>query len=185
MSLWEVLHDKQDAVIARWLDSALATYSKDAVLLFGREKDKFANPVGHSLREGTRGIVEAFLDREDFAEADFERIRQYLREIVRIRAVQEFTASQAIGFVFHLKDAVRKELGKAADNPSFSRELLELDRRIDRIALAAFDVYVECREQVYELRVNEAKRRVSWVLDKMNRPDADSGSAHSGPKQPE
>ena len=47
-------------------------------------------------------------------------------------------------------------------------ELTELERQIDRVALAAFDVFVQCREQVYELRVNEVKRRVSWVVNRMN-----------------
>ena len=48
-------------------------------------------------------------------------------------------------------------------------ELAKLEADIDRIALAAFDVYVQCREQLCELRVNEVKRRVSWVMERMSK----------------
>jgi hypothetical protein len=121
---------------------------------------------------GTRGIFEALLDG-----ADAEKIRQHLHEIVRIRAVQEFSASEAVRFVFHLKAAVRAELTKASRDRRFSSELAEFEDQIDRIALVAFDVFVECREQVCELRVNEVKRRVSWVVDRMNRRGLDPASA--------
>jgi hypothetical protein len=46
--------------------------------------------------------------------------------------------------------------------------LAEFERRIDATALVGFDIFVRCREQLYELRLNEAKRRVSWVIKKMN-----------------
>ena len=34
--------------------------------------------------------------------------------------------------------------------------------------MIAFEIFVECRESVCELRINEVKRRVSWVMEKMN-----------------
>ena len=159
MTLANLLREKRDAIVKRWLEDVLSTYSPDASAAFGREKDPFANPVGHSLRVGTQGIFEALLNGRDA-----EEIRRHLQGIVKVRAVQEFSASQAVGFVFRLKEAVRAELGKLARDPRFSSELTEFEREIDEIALAAFDVFVQCREQVYELRVNEVKRRVSGLL---------------------
>ena len=38
-----------------------------------------------------------------------------------------------------------------------------------QIALAAFDIYTRCREQVCQLRVNEVKRRVSWAMERQSR----------------
>jgi hypothetical protein len=87
--------------------------------------------------------------------------------------VQQFSASQAVGFVFRLKEAVRAELGEGARDARFASELAELDAQIDRMGLAAFDVFVQYREQAYELRVNEVKRRVSWVIEKMNGREVD------------
>ena len=92
-----------------------------------------------------------------------------MQEIIKIRAVQQLSASQAVSFVFQLKEAIRAELGESVGEPRVSAELVELEGKIDRIALMAFDVFVQCREQVCQLRVNEAKRRVSWVVDKLNK----------------
>jgi len=163
MTLGELLRTKKDAIVQRWLAEVLASYAEDSAAAFRRQKDPFANPVGRSLRVGTRGIFETLLDG-----MDAEKIRQYLQEIIKIRAVQQFSASQAVGFVFCLKEAVRAELGKAVGDQRFSSELAKFEAEVDQIALAGFDVFVQCREQVCELRVNEVKRRVSWILDKMS-----------------
>ena len=162
MTFEELLAKKKDAILQKWVDDALAMYSKDASKVFRREKDPFANPVGHSLRVGTQGIFEALLNG-----ADDEKIRGYLDGVIKVRAVQQVTPSQAVGFVFSLKQAVRTELNVKAGDAQFAPELAELDGQIDRIALLAFEVYVECRDQLCELRINEVKRRVSWVLEKM------------------
>ena len=37
------------------------------------------------------------------------------------------------------------------------QDLADLDCEIDRIALAAFDMYMECREQLYQVRIKELK----------------------------
>ena len=166
MTLWQLLLEKREAIARRWLEVALATYPGDSAAVFGREKDPFANPVGHSLRVGTERILDVLLDGTDVGE-----IRESLHEIMKIRAVQQFAPSQAVAFVFRLKEVVRAELGGAAVDPQFSKELAGLDVQIDRIALAAFDSYVGCREQVYQLRINEVKRQVSWVVGKVNQQD--------------
>lgn len=169
MTLGELLQDKKDAIVRRWLDDVLATYpGESSAAFFKRQEDLFANPVGHSLRVGTLGIFEALLEG-----MDDEKIRPHLRGIIKMRAVQEFSASEAVGFVFRLKEAIRVELPKAVEDPQLSSDWAKLEGQIDRMALAAFDVFVECREQVCELRLNEMKRSVSWILDKLNQRGSD------------
>jgi hypothetical protein len=163
MTLGELLREREDSIALRWLEDALATYSSKASEFFMGQQDPFANPVGHSFRIGTKGLLRALLDG-----SDGERVREFLHEIVKIRAVQQFPASEAIGFLFLLKDAVRAELGTSIEELRLTSELATFEGRIDRMALVAFDMFVECREQVFQLRVNEAKRRVSWVVDRMN-----------------
>jgi hypothetical protein len=166
VTLRQLIHERRDAIARSWLEATLATYPGNSAALFAREKDPFANPVGHSLRVGTEGILDAILAGTDAGE-----VRKHLHEIIKIRAIQSFTPSQALGFVYSLKEVVRAELGEAATDPTFTSELAALDAQIDRIALVAFDTYVECRQQVYELRLNEVKRQVSWVVGKMNQQD--------------
>ncbi len=177
MTFEKLLAKKKDAILQRWVDDALAMYSKDASTVFRREKDPFANPVGHSLRVGAQAIFEALLEG-----TAAEEIRGHLDGIIKVRAVQQVSASQAVGFVFDLKRAVRAELGVKPGDARLATELAELDGRIDRIALLAFEVYVECRDQLSQLRINEVKRRVSWVLDKMGERSPDAELVQLDPK---
>lgn len=163
MKLEELLRLRKDAVVERWVEDVISTYPAPAAALLARRKDRFANPVGHGLRTGLGGIFAALLDGQDT-----ETIQRHLREIIRIRAVQQLTAAQAVGFVFRLKDAIRAGIGPANGDSELWSQVTDLDRRIDEIALAAFDVFVECREKVCELRVNEVKRRVSWITERQS-----------------
>jgi hypothetical protein len=153
----ESLRKHSAAIAQRWLTVALAAYKTNSAAAFRRERDRFANPVGHALRTGTLAAVEALLEGRTSDE-----ICSHLSDIIKIRAVQELSPSQAIGFVFALKEAIRAELGDDAVGPIPSSELAELDRRIDEVALDAFDVYVHYRGQVYEVRINEIKRIGRW-----------------------
>ena len=175
MTFGELLRQNRDAIGARWLEAALAVYPEESTAAFRREKDPFANPVGHSLRTGTRELLSALLDGMDDA-----GIRQHLQEIISIRAVQEFSPSQTLGFVFELKQAVRDGLGAAAEDPRHIADLVTLDGRIDQLALAAFDVFAQCRERVSELRVNEIKKQVSWIVGKLNQQDPELAQTDAG-----
>jgi hypothetical protein len=159
-----MLEAKKEQIVRRWFEAALSLYARDASAAFSRQKDRFANPVGHSLREGTLAIFEALLAQDDAA-----KIRQHLVEIIKIRAVQQFSASAALDFVFRLKDIVREEAAGLRDSVEISTEYASFERSVDEVALTAFDVYVECREQVFEIRSNEMKRSVSWIVDKLNK----------------
>ena len=98
MTLEELLRNNTNAIVQRWLQDVLATYPGDTPAAFARQKDPFANPVGHSLRVGTRRIFEALIGGKDIDE-----IGRDLHPIIKIRAVQQFSASDAVSFVFHLK----------------------------------------------------------------------------------
>ena len=163
MKLEDLLRLRKDAVVERWVEDVISTYPAPAAAVLARRKDRFANPVGDGLRTGLGRVFAALLDGQDT-----ETIQRHLREIIRIRAVQQLTAAQAVGFVFRLKDAVRAEIGPANGDPDLWSRMADLERRIDEIALAAFDVFVECREKVCALRVNEVKRQVSWVTERQS-----------------
>ncbi len=142
----------QQAIAERWLADIFATYPDQTAQFLIRERDPFRNPVGAALREAIPELV-----RELFQGLDAESTARALEGVVRIRAVQDFSASQAVGFVFLLKTAVRAEL------PAGLCLEADLDRRIDQIALAAFDLYARCREQIYEVRLREAGRRAGML----------------------
>jgi hypothetical protein len=166
MTLKDLLQEKKSAIAKRWLEDTLATYNRDTALFLRQNKDPFANPVGHSLRKGTRAIFESLLEGKEL-----DTIRDHLKEIIKIRAIQDFSPSQALSFVFLLKKSIRTELGQTASKEGLTAELTSFETEIDRIALLAFDVFMRCREDVYNLRVNEVKRNVSAILGRFNGSD--------------
>jgi hypothetical protein len=151
VQLFERLH-------ARWLERAMASYSPEAGEAWGRERDRFANPVGHALREGTRRVLEALL-----GDAEPEAVKRGLDTMVRMRAVQSLSPIEAVGFVLELKEVVRAEVHDPVPGDALPIPLPELDRRIDRAALIAFELYVRYREEVLELRIKELKRNIPWA----------------------
>jgi len=49
--------------------------------------------------------------------------------------------------------------GVKNNETEISEELLNFEQRIDKIALMAFDIYMECREKIYEIKIKEFKQR--------------------------
>ena len=91
---------------------------------------------------------------------------KHLDKIISIRAIQDLSPSKAVAFIFLLKTAIRKELQQEILEKGILEELLELESRIDGLALLCFDIYMKRREKLYEIRTNEAKTRVSGLLRK-------------------
>ena len=160
----DLLEQRKGTILDRWVDAVLSAYPSESAVLFRAQRDPFANPLGHSVREGTRGIFETILggmDRDD--------LRTHLDKIVRIRAVQQFSPAEALSFVFSLRSIVRKVIPEAEVDARLREGLTALDAKIDEVALAAFDLYAARREEVSQLRIGEVKRQVAWVVGKINR----------------
>jgi hypothetical protein len=131
----------RQAIVEQWFARTIETYPSQIARSLMNERDQFRNPVGHSLRDGFEILLQQLL-----GEMDPAQIETALDSIVRIRAVQDFSPSQAVGFVFLLKPIVR-ELAEQHGLP--------LDSRIDQLALMAFDKYMQCREQIARIRAEE------------------------------
>ena len=96
--------------------------------------------------------------------------------IIRIRAIQDFTPAKAIRFVFDLKDVIHNA---ANTEVSDHRNQRALYKRIDNLALLAFDVYMQCREKIYDLKANEMRKRTLSAFDRaglIKEPDDDTSS---------
>ncbi len=116
------------------------------------QQDPFANPVGSTFRRELETVLNGLSEWVDPG-----NLTPSLDAIVRIRAVQEFRPSDALAFMVHLKKAIREELQEVRMSPELVNDLARLDFRIDELTLAAFDLYVACREKIAEIRVGEAR----------------------------
>lgn len=160
MKLTHLLSQKKPAIYERWLNLIFAGYPPETAGFLKKEKDRFSNPMAYRISQGAKGLCEALV-----TEMEPEEVSTYLDEIIRIKAVQDFTASQALAFVFLLKTVIRDELAKEIRaNAQLAEEVLELESRIDGMALLGFDVYQKRREKLNEIRVNEIKSKVSGLL---------------------
>ncbi|MHC4861489.1 MAG: RsbRD N-terminal domain-containing protein, partial [Planctomycetota bacterium] len=130
----------------------------DAAKLFARQKDRFRNPVGSTVASATEALFDALLDGA--VREDLERVCE---PIVRMRAVQDFLPSEAVGSLLRLKDVVLEAISaESVDRAEVERFLA----RVDEAVLVAFDVYVRCRERIYELRAKEAWNRSFKLLER-------------------
>ena len=161
MRLNNLLAQEKTAVVKKWFVSAIDTYPTDTAKFLKRQKDPFANPVGRTIYRGLEALFDQLL-----GDMDYETIASFLDPIVRIRAVQNFSPSQATSFIFFLKDVVRRHLEKEISEERLFNELLSFESKIDKLSLIAFNMYMQCREKIYELKANEMKNRTFRAFER-------------------
>jgi hypothetical protein len=161
MPLTTHLAQKKSAILGRWLSTIYESYPPETAIFLQKEKDHFDNPVGYRISEGLEGLYGALLQ-----EMETDQILTFLDEILRIRAIQDFAPSQALAFIFLLKNIIREELADEIKKENLGEEIRDLEARIDGLSLMGFDVYSKRREKLYEVRAKEIKSRVNAFLRK-------------------
>jgi len=154
MEFTALLEKKKEAVVNAWFEQVIQTYAPDTAIFYQNQKDAFANPVGSTTKQALIKLFDALLDLQED-----EPLSDIIDPLVRVRAVQNFTPSQAVGFVYLLKPIVRKYFGKNQKKLKLD-ELLELESRIDGMALIGFDVFMACREKIYSLKTNTERDKI-------------------------
>lgn len=161
--LESLLQKYRETILSEWFESIIQSYPPDTQVFLRSQKNRFANPVGASVAENIGSLLNALIAGDDL---ERQEICDCLDNIIRIRAVQELSASQAVGFVFRLKAIARKSLGNAARDEDISGEFLSFEGRVDRLGLLAFDIYTQCREKLFEIRAFELKNRTARILER-------------------
>ena len=144
------LRAQQDKIVSLWVDRTLDSYISSG--FFKTSPDRFANPVGANIRDGLGRLYALLLE-----DAAPDELLAPLDQVIRIRAVQEFSPSQAVAPILEIKWVVRQVLAGERADKDIETELDEFDLKVERMALLAFDMYTECREQLYRNRINELK----------------------------
>ena len=150
----EILNNKKEAIVRKWIDLILNSYPAEAANFLKLKKNQFGNPIGHTITTNAEKIFDELIN-----DCDFEKIKFLLDEIIKIRAVQSFSPSQALGFLFDLKKAIRDEFTSELSEKTISDELSKFDLLIDQMVLIGFDLYMGSREKVFKIRVNEIKSK--------------------------
>jgi hypothetical protein len=176
MTLARILSERKSVILEQWVTRVFETYPDETVRFLREEKDTFRNPVGSVLTHELEAILDGLISA-----ADLQEILPSLDAILRVRAVQDFTPSEAVGFTGQIKDVIRGELVKQTDE--LLDDLLHLESRIDRLTLAAFDIYMACRERIAEIRIGEAKAerdRLARVVQALSQGQGSRVKGHEG-----
>ena len=154
MGIEKLLENEKSAILNAWFKLVIDSYPSDTSQFFKNQKDPFANPVGQTISRSLKELIDLICQG-----APVDAFGSALDQIIRIRAIQDFSPSQAISFVFLFKNIIRERFAHQIAQKQLSEELLQFESKIDALGLAAFNIYVQCREKIYELQANEMKNR--------------------------
>ncbi|MBA4371580.1 MAG: hypothetical protein C0402_01820 [Thermodesulfovibrio sp.] len=172
MSLSTLLSDKRSLILGSWCDAVISGYPHDTSNFLRKNENRFANPVGHTIQDSFGHILDALLNN-----AAPEVSTVYLDNIIRIRAVQDFSPSQAVSFIFILKKVVRDVLAQEKAAVPDPEELFLFNEQVDALALTSFEIYMQCREKLYDIKANEIKNMTYRLLQKAQKMGLDSSDA--------
>jgi hypothetical protein len=150
MDLAEAFRNYEDKIVNQWVDYTLSSYKSST--FFKKAPDKFSNPVGGNTRESLGRLFKLLTKNADPSE-----FVGPLDQIMRIRSIQEFSASEAVGPIHAVKHITRELLAKDSERKQFIADLYDFEFNVDLAVLAAFDLYSQCRERLYKVRIKEIK----------------------------
>ena len=146
---------KKEVIVRNWIQSIFDTYPVETSSFLSEQKNQFSNPVGHIISDAAKNIFESILNGNQ----DLE-IKIFLNDIIKVRAVQNFLPSEAAGFILSLKNIIREELSQEIREEIHFNEFWKIGIEIDKVALIAFDLFMEAREKIFQLRINEIKNSI-------------------------
>lgn len=149
----KTIKKNRNQLLDSWFRATISTYPEESARVLGKKSDRFDNPVGAVTRETLEDVLT--LVTENFTRENLEKA---LDPLIRIRAVQAFDPANAVSFVFAFKQIGESVIAQA-DIPEFYR-------LVDEIALAAFNRYMKCREDIFLLKATESKRRIHHAFER-------------------
>jgi hypothetical protein len=150
MDLAEAFRSYREKIVGQWVDYTLSTYKSSK--FFRKEVDKFANPVGGATREALDALFLLLVEN-----AEPQTFVAPLEKMMRIRAIQDFAPSQAVSPIHAVKHITRDILAKDKEKCHLIAELYDFEFAVDMAVLAAFDLYMDSRERLYGVRMEELK----------------------------
>jgi hypothetical protein len=159
VTLKDLLERKRAHIEEEFFNRIASSYPEETASFLAKKCDPFLNPVGATIKQATTAIVDGLLD-----ELPVNKIAPSIEQIVKIRAVQDFTASEAVSFLLFLKEVIRDELQPESADPGLNAALDHLTRRLDGLMLIAFDSYVACRDRIKEIQIRAAQKERDRLL---------------------
>lgn len=149
---------RKEIILDKWIKSILDGYQSEGAKFFSKNENPFQNPVGTNIKKETELMLSEIL-----GEMDKDVLGASLEKIIKIRSIQDFSASEAVSFIFILKSIIADELNSEEYKDITIVDVLNIYTRIDRVLLMAFDIYMHNRERISQIKINEIKKKYSFV----------------------
>ena len=156
--LINMLLTRKKEIHEKWVNLIFDDYQSEGAKFFREHKDPFINPVGGIISKDTMVLYDQLLGTMDTA-----AINQSLDNIIKIRAIQELSPVEAVAFLYQLKEVIIGELDDGDFVKATTADLIEIFDRIDRLTKIAFEIYMNNREKINQIRIHEMKKRFALI----------------------
>jgi len=178
MKISAALASRRNAILNGWCNLVFAGYPADTAERLKKEKDRFLNPVGYNITRELGIVLDGVMQG-----LSVESLRSPLTNIIKIRAVQAFSPSEAVKFVILLKRAIEEVFTGESGWDAATAESVALYSKIDDLVLLSLDIYVECREKVHQIALSEVRKQREEALSLLRRFEYNKASESSGPSE--
>ena len=117
MSLKQHLAEKKSVIIEKWIAAVHGTYPFGTIGFLRTQQNPFVNPVGERTKVAAEAFVSALLESGEASGAGTpetggtaDKMAAALDEFMRVRAIQDFSAEEAVGVFFALKQIISEVL---------------------------------------------------------------------------
>ncbi|MBF0567762.1 MAG: RsbRD N-terminal domain-containing protein [Nitrospirae bacterium] len=169
MGLRDIMAKEKGNILDGWYNLILETYPPESRVFLKKKSDQFANPIGHTISASIEGILEGLL-----CNGAQEQMAVMLSDIIRIMAIQDCSPSDTILLILLLKRTLRDTTRGYVKGDQLFSELLAFEDKIDRLTLLSFDIFMKCREDVFNLKVNELKRSTFMIAKRLKSEGAET-----------
>lgn len=159
MNASDILRNHKKEAVGKWVEAVFATYPLETTGFLRTRNDPFTNPVAHMTRQAASAIFDALAGEE----VDQDEVKAAVGRFVKLRAVQKFGPGRNMA-VFYLMKPILREivLPDMLANDQLDA-YLNVESRLDTIALLGFDIYINARETVAEARIKEIRNQHSQL----------------------
>ena len=159
MELSTLLENNRPAILKKWLAEIFDTYPADTSRFLNNRQDRFANPVGHTITVNAGYILEGLVKG-----SDTRSLTACLEDIIRIRAVQDFTPSEAVSFMARLKTVITGQLKTEINKYNLLADWAEFETRIDSLTQCAYELHAEMKKRIDSIRTEEIVRSERFAM---------------------
>ncbi len=146
----------EERIVKQCFERLTGCYHPETAGFMKKERDPFQNPFGHAVRAALEGVFKELIE-----EGRPEGFRRALQELMRIRAAQTESASEALCFVRFLREAVQEELAREAGRnggwDGIPEEYSLLEEHLHELTVIACDLFVESRKKIDAIRIKEIR----------------------------